>query len=414
MNKINQNLIIENIIILLISFSYFIYSSLFRINYYFAIFVAILLIFLSLSIISQKRSIFELDIYQQQYFKLIFIPNLILILYSFIIIFFNDNYGISNYMKYISRVLLFLMTSLQAIALVTVYKKKAINIIYKSAVINYLVYIIVFIKQHGFLNLFYYPYLNIMGDFTLKTVLEAHEITFVFGVLFLYFFFNNKDNKLYKKRALICLIFCILGFKRILTASILVTIFIYYILKNCKNNKKIVLILSTLIIFICYLWVYFVKIDVLEVLSIKYDINFMGRLNFYSLLSNHYDFNALFLGNGLGFAEVFGNIYSKEMNNYSLHSSVLLMFVENGFIVFGLYMFNYIYLNAVRIGKYSKDDNKLLQYFLISMTVIICWFTDNLATYYNFLVAINVIFLTLSNCILKEGEYDEEDNKKIA
>ena len=384
--------ILKCIIVIGLSFSYFIYSNLISINYYFAIGVMFFLIFLLL--LNLKKT--KINRTEGKTYLMILVPEIMIIIYSFLIIMFQDD---NNLLKnYLSRALLFISTAIGSIAIIRLFKKDSIDILFSAAIINYFFYIIIAIGTEGITGIVNYMKSCFLGsDTVVKSVLEAHEITFVFGLFFIFFLlFDYKKNK---RKTVVALVLFLLGFKRIGIIASIVSIIFYFVIKNIKDPKilkKIFLISSIILISATVIWLYFIKSGVIFELSRKYNINFMGRLSVYSLISNEYSISPFFTGKGLGYITYWGEKNIFYTQGTALHSGVIQMFVENGCIVYILYLINKSFGNTIRILNDSKTKNSKI-YFSLIIYIILLWFTDNVATYLNFILVANSIFLYIMN-----------------
>lgn len=410
--KVND--IISWFIIICLSFSYFIYSSLIKINYYFAIGVGVFLVVIWLLLKKNVENTYlNIEKFKKSFYILL-IPEILIVLYSVFLILPSGNDELLK--KYISRACLFLVTALEGVAISRLYKDKAIDIIFKSALLNYIIYIVCFIKTNGFISLFINTYKTIFEDVSTKSILEAHEVTFVFGLLFLYYLFTNHRKN--KNKMIICLIMSLLGFKRIMLLAILIAILLKFVLNmaakrvSIKNlSNKITFGITILILLISFLWLHIISDEKINQISEKNNINFMGRLQIYELIRDEYNLDIFFLGRGLGFISYWGEINVYYTNGVALHSGIIQMYVENGFIVFTLYLINKFYFNYRRIKNVNKKNADI--YFCIMVYIIICWFTDNVATYFNFLVASNVVLISLYNSFdIEKGEILDDQKQK--
>ena len=309
--------ILKWLIIIGLSFSYFIYSNLISVNYYFAIGVMFLLIFLLLMNLKNTK----INKTEGKTYLIILVPEILIVIYSLLIILFQNNNNNNTLLEnYLSRSLLFVSTALGSIAIIRLFKKDSISILFNAAIINYLFYIVIAIVSEGLSGIINYLEACFSGsDTVVKSVLEAHEITFVFGLFFLFFlFFDFEENK---KKMIVALILFLLGFKRIGIIASLISMVFYFGIKNIKNIKlirKIFLISSIILIIATIIWLYFIKSGFLIEFSRETDINFMGRLSVYSLIADEYSISPFFEGKGLGYITYWGekNIYYTKNNTY--------------------------------------------------------------------------------------------------
>lgn len=407
MVKIDR-LTIDNIIVISLSLSYFIYSSLFNLNYYAAIFLGLGLFGLMIISKMQNNKSFANSPRFIKCMYIIIIPQIILIIFSAIILLMRDPTTL-ELKKYFARSLLYITAACEGIAIVGLFRKKSIDILFKAAVINYSIIIFIFILKNGIINLIVSTYETIiLGDNRIQSILEAHEITFVFGLFFIFYFISGyKSNK---KKIVVCFIYMILGFKRIMIPGILVSI-IFMVLfskmseksKNDKVFNKIAFIMSIVFLFVSFIWLWAIKADWLVDFSKATQINFMGRIEIYELISKEYDVLINYFGKGLGYISYWGEKNANLTRNIALHNGIIQMYVENGCIMYIAYIIYHLYY----VVKKMMGRNKLIWMSLFTFTII-CWMTDNVASYFNYLVVLNALFAYLFN-----NSYKREGVEKI-
>lgn len=376
---------IEILLIIGLALSYFIYTAIININYYFAIAILLVLIFLFVYLHSKK----SIDKEKLKAYKIIVIPDVLIIIYSFIIIAFSDP-SILEIKKFLARALLFITTSFGAVAMYDLYGKKSVKILFYAMLLNYGFYIFTAFTQEGIHNIIVYIQTALKGDSTASSVLEAHEITFSFGLLFLYYYLNKDTRDI--KKTIVCSIIFFTGFKRIgIIAVIIVMLLDVCLSKLTKSNniKRIYTLGGIIFLIASFIWIYMVKVDYFSVISERYNINFMGRIKLYSYVKNEYNISVAFLGKGLGHVNVIGELLNLRT---AIHSGVLEMYIDMGMIAYVMYTYNKIVLNSKRILK-MKNYNKSNIYFLLMIYIFMLWFTDNVATYLNFIFTTNVIVL---------------------
>ena len=100
-----------------------------------------------------------------------------------------------SYFKHgVSAWLLVILPIFEAISLMFLYKKNVIDFIFKASVLSYMFIVIYFVLNNGFMALFTTIYNQLFDNSSIMTVLEAHEITYVFGILFIYYIDDFKNN----------------------------------------------------------------------------------------------------------------------------------------------------------------------------------------------------------------------------
>ena len=134
--------------------------------------------------------------------------------------------------------------------------------------------------------------------------MEVHDLTFAFGLFFLYLLFNEEKSKRRNRYLVICALMIFWGFKRIEIAALLVCFVCYkaYISKiNPLLSSKTI---SIVIMVVNYLYIMLIHNDFIANLATKYNINFMGRLEAYNFVAKRYsEFSPFFWGKGVGYID---------------------------------------------------------------------------------------------------------------
>ena len=402
--------LIEILMIILIALSYFSYGNTRGLNintgYYFPFIVGAIFIFLSLVIYIQTRRKFKNS--EIKGFLLLIIPEIVVTVYTFLIwIIFN--YTKSYMSRGISNILLYIFPIIQAFFMIYSYKDKGVDIIFKGTALNYTIILIIFILQNGIFSLFNTIYLSIFNNTDIMTILEAHQVTFVLGLVLIYYILNNpKRNKV---KIVISIIYLILGLKRILIGGIAVALIVAFILNKIKNLQMIntiATIIGIISILFCYGWVYSIKSGILEDFSNKESIDFMSRFELYDYVSVLYDIEPFYSGTGIGFvskwtADTLGI-------TRGLHSDLLKKYIEYGFVMYGFYLWYRLYYIPKKMLLYTSKRG-LITYISLMLLTIVCWTTDNVAGYYMYLLGFNVIVMQIFTLEEKKNreEIDEKD-----
>ena len=122
---------IDFLLIVGFSLSYFIYTSIVKINYYFAIALLLLLIVLFLFLHSRKC----IDKEKLKSYKWIVLPEIFLIIYGFFSMILGDC-SVLEIKKYFARALLYVTTSFGAVAMYDLYGKKSLKILLYASYIK--------------------------------------------------------------------------------------------------------------------------------------------------------------------------------------------------------------------------------------------------------------------------------------
>ena len=381
------------IIIFLLTLSYFSYS---KINFYFQILAEIAIIGIAIS-----KCIFNKDYNIEKkwinFIIMALIPIIILFIYS-ICIFLVENQKISYITGAFSTIIYKVIFILTAVSLVYLFKEKSVKIVTASAILNYLTAIITFIYNYGIGQLIPAIYNSIFDVQAQNMGLEAHEVTFVLGLLFL--FYILKDAKKNKILLIILAFFMLAGFKRIQPVAIILGIITYFLLSKIKRKRIWMFIISITMLIISFIWIYLIKSNLLSVIGDEYGINFMSRLEFYNAIDSEYELSMDFLGRGVGFTSEW---MSENIYDMGIHSDILRMYIEEGMYVYIYIFLYYIYLNSKRLYRNENPKNALV-FFALMVVSYICWFTDNVEGYQNYNLVLYTIYFYL---------FFENDNKQI-
>lgn len=380
------------ICVLCLALSYEIYFG--TVSYYYAI--ALSLLFALLAYFASRKSI--IDISPIAHIWYLVFPIVIGLLYSCFLFIIHNN-GNLAFGKLFSRMLFYSATLLQGVCLVILYGLKAIDLLFDAAVIFYSIRVVEYLVNNGILSLFNYLYVSFSGtDMSETSILEAHEVTFAFGLFFIYYISRGFLRNKY--RILIALIFILLGYKRIMIPGLVIAIISFFLVRKVRLKRFVVALLTML----CYTgslaWLFLVKNNDLSDLGSKYNINFMGRVSLNSLISKEYEIGPSYMGKGLGYLDVWSYIHAIDTNNIALHNDTALMYIELGFILFAMYFIYYLYL------LYSKARSNIKDIWpgLFCYTII-CWTTDNVQVYFNYQVVLMSMLFVIVSGIEKENNF---------
>ena len=337
-------------------------------------------------------------------FRIVMLPCFLQFIISIFYYMINHRIALSSLIEANMQALL---VCFMAIVAYNLFGKKTLKAVLIAAIVNYFVYVATCIIQYGPLALF-----QAGTDTKASRLLEVHEVTFVFGLLIVYFVISEYSTiKLIKKRWLFLLIvFCLLGFKRILIMAMAVGIVIYFSTQKAKKPTKIIII-SSLMIVISLIWVFLSSSwDILNEISVKFGIDLAGRNWIYSNFYPYYDFSLTYAGAGIGYVQE--KIYemssmvmaSMSLNGHAigLHNEYLRLFIELGFWPYIAY-FIIIWPISIKVLYYRVGYRVSLMYFVLWTVTGICIATDNLLTYPNFMFAFWLILITVIN---ENKQYD--------
>lgn len=333
---------------------------------------------------------------------LLYGPYAIVFLFSLLLVFVNP--GLSFGTAYDESIAAFLYSLAGAFAYYY-FREKLIDIVLVACLTNYTLYIVEFLRIYGPLGLLHYVELTDAAP-TGHRPLEVHEVTFVLGFIFVYYILKYGFTK--KWQLIISGIYIILGYKRILLFSLILGIILYYFLKNKKNNLGLAKIVAAGVLCICIIWTVFTSTDWYLLLSYVLNIELNGRDNLMARVRELYTISPFYLGHGVGYVHTFMiNLVRTDptASVSALHNDILKYYIDLGCIPALLFFTNMILWNTVRFGKIEKSY--AVKYVSLITMLMICWMTDNLAGYPNFIFAFNAMILSLV-CEKKNGIIDNE------
>lgn len=364
-----------------------IYNVQYMSKYYIGIIITIILFLLL--IIRDKNSI-KINKKQLYIAKIMFLPILLIYIYTLSIFFYKS----LEYSGLISRslgiVMYFLLAIIQAYIIFSYFGTNAINYTFFAIVLSYLTSMIVAFKENGLQQ-----FISIITDSSYSgSVLEMHELAPIVGMLIFYYIYLLYLKKISIKKGIvnfiICLVILILSMKRIVILTTSITFVLFFFFKrNRKKFLNIVGIVSISLIILSYIYIYSIKSGYLYIILNTYNINSMSRYQIWSGISNQYNFSLLYLGKGLGFTSIWmdNNWQYLKINGLTqstgLHNDILKFYIDLGFVISGLYLFNLLYINTKKI-YYKINKNLAMLYFLLIISQILTWFTDVVSGYHNY------------------------------
>lgn len=323
-------------------------------------------------------------------FILIIGPYIMLLLYSIILSIIKNRISVK---RTISENFVVIIAGITAFILYKLFKKNIVNIIFYAAVCNYSVYVVVYVLRYGIYGFTHFIQISEAAEIYGK-LLEVHEVTFIFGILFVYFFINYDKSNLIK--LIISAIYMFLGYKRILFGAILISIVLYCFFKQKKirNNVKI---WGYLLFGLCIFWLWFVNSNYYELIAMKLGIALNSRTfsgnGLYGRLSEYYTLSPFYTGYGVGFVHNIMIKYATLHNSGTtgFHNDILKYYIDLGFIVWFLFFGNMCIFITNNIKK-TVSLKSAIHYLTLLTVTIICWTTDNLASYPNYLFVTFVLY----------------------
>ena len=382
MNKNKQilYLLYTIIMVLIFTLNYVDYSP----SYSLQIILGLVIVFISFIMVKYNKNNKKLV---KDIFKIFLIPALLIHLYTIIgmiLGFMDSTYFSTNLSKYIPI--------LVSMSLILTCGKDAFKICVNSFFLSWTLSVVLALIFRGIGIL---PFAIMSGYFGVfdpilgvsKNYFEIHDIVLSVGLLIIYFYFIN--DKLYKKdfaTLLFYLLIMFLGIKRIALLGVFVVLFFIKLTKNkkFKYKKTFLNCISALLIAFSFLYLYIIfKLGILEDISNKFDINLMGRNYYYNTIVKYGKFSGSYLGIGRNaVTKVLASKYS-YLKVTGVHNDILKMYIENGFIVFSLWLIYFVYILPKHF--YKKYGAKVA-YLSMALTIysVIVFTTDNVENYFIF------------------------------
>lgn len=240
-------------------------------------------------------------------------------------------------------------------------------------------------------------FINSFGDATgFMKLLELHDSSFVFGFFILYYLFFEKKSLNISMRLVLCIIFFLVGFKRIAITALSITILLGFCISKIKDlriKSNVITVGGISICILGFLYIIAVRFELFQLITNEMEINTMGRNELYQFMEPYYKISPLFVGRGFEFITQLFKTETHETLNLArigaLHNGYLTQYIELGFFGFWywigyrcIFMMNYIQKYGIR--------TKLL-YFICMLYISITYLTDNTAWYFFTSIALVLI-----------------------
>ena len=395
--KINiDNILLLVLLSILISFN--ISSSSFISTYIIEILICIVIV----AMLYRNRK--TLNLKKEKLFTKYILMYLIIEIYCIIIILVKYGFAIDFITRSLGTTIYGVITIITGFFLYNKFKNKIFDVLFSIFVIIYTFYVVKYFISNGIINgIMYY-----FQEFQYGNELEIHILGYIFGIYLLYYLIIDKNIK----RIIIAIIYGFLVGKRIVFLAIIVTlIFNYVILKNKKISKNKILIVGISLMTGLIGYITLTRNGYLNLISEKYNINFMSRLRFYDYFKNTYEISILYFGNFLGYTDKMMQQQGvmktlKISNGTGLHNDILKYYIDLGMI---MWMYFYTFF-IIRIPLYIQSKTNVNKA-RIAMIFIIYFIINELVSN----IAREPLFILIFSLIifrLYEAEERTELNEK--
>lgn len=365
-----------------------------------SIYVTINIVVVMMLFVQRRR----IKIAQLYSFSLLVVPFLCLFVLSCFLAPFRGGIALKSTIRENFTVILVM----SSVLLYLIFRERLINYIFYACIINYSLYLLIFISLAGLRGLLDFVELNkLYGG-----VLEVHEVTYIIGILLIYYLFHNQDGR-NTNRIIVAAAYVVFGFKRILFAALLLALAAYLVLVRKATAKK-TLLFSFALFFMCVVWLFFVTSPYYELTAKALHINLMGRTfaseGLYGRLNGYYSMSPIYIGYGVGFVHRTMIAYAQHheyAGTTAFHNDILKYYIDIGFVPWMIFFGNMTMGIANRIRK-KISINSANRYLLMLTMTLVCWMTDNLDTYPNYVVVSNLLYIS----VMIEGFFEPMDVRK--
>ena len=314
------------------------------------------------------------------FIKSILVPAAVILVYSVItqlIYTFSADY-LQHSLTLCFRLAAYSFCGLRAVYL---YKDKAMNLLLVSCILAYIPAITKYFIECGFVSGIIYLFAS--DIYFEQIALEVHQLTYVFGFITLYFYFQKfVYGKKVMTEFIVSLIFTLIGMKRIVDLALAIIIISVIFIRRMKekNIYKLLCIGSFGMVFVALLYVYLIKSGLLEQMFDYFGIEDSFRFNFWNHISPKYKFSPLFWGHGISYSHRFmwhewsGITGLSEVTN--IHNDILGYYIGLGFWGFILFWLMYFY-GQVKMLKNRFSIKVAAFTFFLSLYYFIIMTTSN-------------------------------------
>lgn len=228
--------------------------------------------------------------------------------------------------------------------------------------------------------------------------LEIHDLTFVFGQMILYYaVFAPRTTRQEKRKRwlylLACCWFFLVGMKRSAIPAVLLFILIGLLLRKRKVSRWLYPAVGVCFILFFLVFLYCVRYGIISRLLNSFGIDMMGRDYLWSMANPYYEFSVTYLGHGFEYVDtIISQWYDAGLINqpFPFHNDILKVFVEMGFPGFLLWSGIQYVLTPLFWQRYADQQTALL-YMCELGYMTVTYLTDNTAFYFWSAMALRLV-----------------------
>ena len=334
---------------------------------------------------------------------LLYMSLMVALFFWSIVIWIESFAAVSSMIRSCSKLLFQSIAILTAVALVYLFREKAIELFTISICIT-----------NGAIMLLYIPEFGVgasiqslitclvtFGDAVgYARELEIHDLTFVFGQMVLYYaVFAPRTTPQEKRKRwlylLACCWFFLVGMKRSAIPAVLLFILIGLLLRKRKVPSWLYPTVGVCCILFFLAFLYGVRNGIVSRLLNSVGVDMMGRDYLWSMANPYYEFSVTYLGHGFEYVDtIIGQWYNAGLINhaYPFHNDILKVFVEMGFPGFLLWS-GIQYILTPLFWQHYADQQTTLLYLCELGYMTVTYLTDNTAFYFWSTMALRLVTL---------------------
>lgn len=401
------------LIVAYLTFFLHVTNSVFYFNNRFHYFSSIIVGFIALGLILINK---KYDDNVKSLFKYLVLPVILANLLSFvsITVFYKMN-NIQLINQSLIRLLLYVSAFSLAVTATNKYEGKIIKYIIIAAMISYFSvlckWVYYGIHSDNIWNIF-----RIFNNQINKVSLEVHGLTYIFGIILLYYILNNYGTKKNKYTIILLAFTIFIGNKRVIYLSFFVVLLFYFFFhkkRGDKYSRLIIRIVSLLISIWPLLFIYLIKNYYLNDFFNWIGVNDNSRLRFWNYFNESYLFNIFYLGKGIMYTDIemakTSVMYNLKINiTTQIHNDVLRQYIGWGFIPFVYYYLKISYFYTKKILKEFNYD-VAFKYLSILLYTIVMYSSDNMFVGIEYHFVFFVILILLFKNYDKKGEISKNE-----
>ena len=311
--------------------------------------------------------------------------------------------AVSSMIRSCSKLVFQSITILTAVALVYLFREKAIELFTISICIINGAIMLLCIPDYGVAASIQslVTCLVTFGDAVgYARQLEIHDLTFVFGQMILYYaVFAPRTTRQEKCKRwlylLACCWFFLVGMKRSAILAVLLFILIGLLLRKRKVPGWFYPAVGGGCILFFLVFLYCVRYGIISRLLNSVGVDMMGRDYLWSMANPYYEFSITYLGHGFEYVDtIISQWYDAGLINqpFPFHNDILKVFVEMGFPGFLLWSGIQYVLTPLFWQRYADQQTTLL-YMCELGYMTVTYLTDNTAFYFWSTMALRLVAL---------------------